>query len=444
MTLETTSSSNTHRTRNRTFRIGLVGPIGLMYCAMACLAFAAEPGARTPSAADQAFAKGVQAFQAGHLADALTAFENARRLGRRDSHVYYNLGSVYYRLRRFDQAKNNFHLAARFPDAQALSWYNLGLVAVQQDRLLDAIEWFERVAALSGPDPVRRLAGDARDWARRQLAAGPQPWFQLQAGYNDNVVALGDAVEFELAGQGAQFLEGALRYDGRRRGLGSAGARGRADFYFSNFSGLSTANVRVGQLGLLLDWPTQNGLWDLLLLGGHSWYGGDDYQDFHELLAQYGLQRGRLRGRVGYRVTGYRSREAAAPGLEGTRRRGLLDVGLWFDHWRVSGGYSRETNSRDSPDFSPRRDEWRAGLQFLPSRRNTFELMRSWRDSTYEDGATVTRRDELSTLDVVWTYRWPRGGFFRLALQENRNASDDPKFAFTQHIYSAGVGLSYW
>ncbi|MEC8823973.1 MAG: tetratricopeptide repeat protein, partial [Pseudomonadota bacterium] len=91
--------------------------------------------------ASEALAQGVVQFQQGNLGQARESFQLAAELGVQSPSLHYNLGVVCYRLGDYPAARQWFSRLLDSDD-RALATYNLGLVALADDRPGEARRWF--------------------------------------------------------------------------------------------------------------------------------------------------------------------------------------------------------------------------------------------------------------------------------------------------------------
>ena len=144
--------------------------------------------------ASEALAQGVVQFQQGNLGQARESFQLAAELGVQSPSLHYNLGVVCYRLEDYPAARQWFSRLLDSDD-RALAAYNLGLVALADDRPGEACRWFEASLAASPPESVQRLAeqqlaqldGPALLLAERRVDA--YGYLSLGAGYDSNLSA---------------------------------------------------------------------------------------------------------------------------------------------------------------------------------------------------------------------------------------------------------------
>lgn len=109
--------------------------------------------------ASEALAQGVVQFQQGNLGQARESFQLAAELGVQSPSLHYNLGVVCYRLGGDYPAARQWFSRLLDGDDRALATYNLGLVALADDRPGgEARKWFEESLAASPPESVQRLA----------------------------------------------------------------------------------------------------------------------------------------------------------------------------------------------------------------------------------------------------------------------------------------------
>ncbi|MFN2360004.1 MAG: tetratricopeptide repeat protein, partial [Marinobacter sp.] len=173
------------------------------------------------------FEAGVEAFSNDQLPEARAHFERARASGLDTPSLLYNLGVVYFRLGRYDEAEAVFMELLDTPHA-GLARYNLGLVKRAGGDEQAARQWFEQAAGPESPEKVRALA-------RRQLEEA-QPgrfdgidasgYLAAAGGYDDNIAGTPDDASTNQSGAFADLLAtGHLRMGNGVRLLGVAYAR---------------------------------------------------------------------------------------------------------------------------------------------------------------------------------------------------------------------------
>jgi tetratricopeptide (TPR) repeat protein len=128
-------------------------------------------------------------FQRGYYDQAGAWFERALRDNPTIAEALYGLGSVYLQQQKIAEARNNFERAtkaeATYPDTLPNAWNNLGLIDTREGRTAEAIPYFQRALQLS-PDHLVALNNlgnayrqvkrwdDARKTLERAVAVDPE------------------------------------------------------------------------------------------------------------------------------------------------------------------------------------------------------------------------------------------------------------------------------
>ncbi len=102
--------------------------------------------------------EGVVAFKEGRYQDAVAYFKRARDNGIATSNVSYNLGSSYYKMNEYRQARTAFIEAAKNTKFQKFSWYNLGLIERKLGNNDEAVKWFRKALTAKGNPKIDALA----------------------------------------------------------------------------------------------------------------------------------------------------------------------------------------------------------------------------------------------------------------------------------------------
>jgi tetratricopeptide (TPR) repeat protein/peroxiredoxin len=127
-------------------------------------------------------------FQRGYMDQALASFKIALRDDLSSAEALYGIGSVYLEQQKLTEARDSFEralkLRASYPDTLANSWNNLGLIAGRDGRAQDAVNYFQAALKVS-PDHLialdnlgsayrqQRLWEDARTTYEHALAVSP-------------------------------------------------------------------------------------------------------------------------------------------------------------------------------------------------------------------------------------------------------------------------------
>ena len=163
-----------------------------------CLCLATAQHAAWAADNGTAFERGVNASQQGDHAAAVEYFNEALRQGRRDGRLYYNLGVSYYKLGRYDEAARAFQHATSDTELEALSYYNLALVAVAQNNNKVAGIWLQRCLGVATDRRLRTLAETLQERisiseeSESELVGNA--YASVNMGYDDNVLLRDDTL----------------------------------------------------------------------------------------------------------------------------------------------------------------------------------------------------------------------------------------------------------
>ncbi len=134
----------------------------------------AGPDGRTeePAPAAERFDDPFDAYEAGAWSQALERFTDLQVERPEDPEVTFNLGSVHYRMRNYEEAERAFAAAAVAADAglrgQAL--YNLGNTAFRQGKLQEAVELYKAALEVDPDDEDAKFNLEfVRDEIRRRV-----------------------------------------------------------------------------------------------------------------------------------------------------------------------------------------------------------------------------------------------------------------------------------
>ncbi|MGD8594652.1 MAG: outer membrane beta-barrel protein [Gammaproteobacteria bacterium] len=163
-------------------------------CLVVCVfvALLLNTGAVYAETANQYFDIGVQAAQRQQYQSALKALLQARDAGLDSPELNYNLGVVYYQLKRYDQAGANFQLLVEHPKYTAVAFYNLGLISLKQGNEPAAKDYFSQAHTLAVDENLKALSLNALQHfdapeAKQTSSGGWGGLVSLNGGYDDNV-----------------------------------------------------------------------------------------------------------------------------------------------------------------------------------------------------------------------------------------------------------------
>ncbi len=373
-----------------------------------------------------AFDNGIEAFNRGDYEAALKAFEQARREGRNDDRLWYNLGSTLYRLGDYHGAGAAF---ARIPADSSL-WqaarYNLGLVAEKLGRRDEARRHYREARSVDRDNGIGLLAA-------RQLAALDQAqthragsaFLRLSLGNDDNVnfaplgIGSSRSEQFvDLFASGRYFLSG-----GYRHGWALDGRATLTDYTGGKTFDYSEAVLGVSHYRPLGDWRSRLGIEVT-----KSNYGGSAYQTIGSGLAEVTLPLAeRKRFRLSLRYDGIQSDNSAYDYLKGSRARlgAMLYRFLPADFWRVE--YRLELNHRKDlsvASYSPTRNELRGRYQRNLSGDWVLDGRLAWRHSSYPQAVIGKRKDDRYRVGLELVRKLRKRTRLRLGYEHTSNRSN--------------------
>jgi Flp pilus assembly protein TadD/peroxiredoxin len=116
------------------------------------------------------FTYGVAFYQRGYWEQAAASFRQVIEAKADGPEAYYNLGTLYLRQNKLDDARRYLEQAVKLRPDHAEAWNNLGMIAAQQERPEEAIRDFRQSLQLK-PDYVIALV-NLGNFYRRQEAYG--------------------------------------------------------------------------------------------------------------------------------------------------------------------------------------------------------------------------------------------------------------------------------
>jgi len=387
------------------------------------------------------FDAGVQLFNEGDYAQALTYFTQAEAGGMASAQLIYNLGSTYYKLEQFENSRLYFEILVDDKSLGAQAYYNLGLIEHRSGNDRAAIALFEKSRASTTDERFGLLA---QKQIARLRSREVKPWFGYASagyGYDSNITAQPSS---DVSGEASTFLETLGLIGWKISGSETQGIHSLASYYSRNyFEGSDFDNDSInlgGEIRKRIDrWNLGYGL-ELT----RSSYSGKDF------LATTGLvvrAKTRLQNKTEVRLQllheDISDRSDEFFYLDGNRTR--LNAG-----YRVQAGiaeyrydYELEFNDRANTattSHSPTRHEFR--FQYLDKRSEKTLLggALEYRYSDYERVASQDRTDDRlrvklkgeHRLDGVWRIK------AELLYADNRSSENEYEY----HKYEANVSVN--
>jgi len=375
--------------------------------------FAGNIFAATRDTGTSEYRAGVQAFNSGDYVRALRHFETARKQGKKDPNLTYNLAVTHYKLKQFVQAKQLFRdlmMNRRYRD---LARYNLGLVAMQQGNNDEAERLFREMRRTSDDRKLAYLAERRLEELGHHVKPSasthpPRNWLallNLAGGYNDNPLAYPelqlapattkDDTFVQFLGYGQTYLKGQPG-----NGLRLHGFVYTKQYLDTNIVDVTTAEAGLTSENTFSDWRYAYG-GDV----GYSQIDGNTLttriQGSFKIERSLGNNEYRLRFQPAYHIAGNRYSY-----LEGWQHRIEFRWRTSRDNMRWTARYRFEYNNRDDVrtattflSFSPIRNSILLEANWYATTKLTITADGEYTNSQYSG------KNQLTDIDGIFKVR---------------------------------------
>jgi tetratricopeptide (TPR) repeat protein len=413
---------------------------------LACIvAFPAAAQGPVPATtgANERFAAGTRAFEAGDFRGALEDFQAAMTAGEEGPAVRYNIAVCYYKLGDYRRAEEAFKdLALRFPEMRDLAHYNLGLALVRQDRPGEARRAFERVQGGSDTQ-IAALAATMLDRLdAAQDAASARLWTRLidvRVGYDDNV-ALIDAASLPAGRSTDSPLAEVFAFFS-----GPAGDRPwriDASAYLVTYPDATEFDQRVFYLGAAREWRAGEWYFDA---GPGLSYSQIDGEGFERRIGAI-MNARRTAAKVTFAAQLAHDEiddvEPQFAYISGTLDQLALIVDGAAGSGRVIVGYYLERNDRADPGVSADRDRYVFRYRRLFGAAWAGDLMYEYRASDYSR-LSPAREESRRQYGIDLRRGIARDWQIVLQYRFADNESDDAVYTYDRHRISFGMSRAF-
>ena len=395
------------------------------------------------ASAEEDYNDGVEFFKKGDYHSAIASFEAAEKKGMKSAALYYNLGSAYYKIEQYDASKKYFTRVKAYPDKRALAEFNLGMVAIKQKNIEDALAHFKYAEANSSDNKIvhasrqtiAELTGTARRWGA---------YISAYIGYDNNISVTPNDLSIGVEDSFYNVYASAdIVVNGKRK----RGWLLDAAFFALNYSDSDSYDQDFYTIGLRNEQPVSG--WDTIthLKYGNSSFGGVDLQRFYQLnvLGAKPLS-GNAKIILQYRFDDYTSENPVYDFLQGWRQRAQI---RYFRNGVNSSQqiyYELELNDRGelitplfSYDYSPTRNTLggRYILKFSESWYLTGDL--AYRVSDFPASATVDRDDTLWMAGALLDYRIDDTLVLKTNVKYIQNDSTVDIYSYDKTVIAVGM-----
>lgn len=424
--------------------------------------------ARSQTAQDY-FVAGTQAARQDDHLTALQQFNKALAAGMQTAALYYNIGVTHYRLGYLNQAASAFKRAAHSPKMAGLAYYNLGLIALDQNNRTRADEYFRKAEQAAQTERLRKLSRYARDAMSLETTEQDQAmaaennmldigqgllWVELSAGYDDNVLLV--QPEETGASNEEDTLAGIMLF-GHYYGAGNRhhGLRLYGLALLHRHSRLDTFDLGIKGAGA--DYVVTTGQWrhNLDMMRLQTSLGEDELEDVSRLtLSSTVMLTDNLQLKF---QLGYESIDASPTYsfLDGKRQTGSAAFSETAGDWELE--YNLELNDREDylstdgefQSFSPKRQELAYVKQIGFGKSLMLETEAAYTRSRYRDeniqpdGTRQTREDEHPSLAIrlyrTWMNNWRLGA----ELRYTENESNVDQYDYSRHAFTLTLDKAF-
>lgn len=414
------------------------------------------------------FQQGIKASESGDYQTALKQFKKAKQAGLESVALQYNLAVSYYRLRRYEEARQIFTRLTDAPKFEQIAYFNLGLIANKQKDKRAAIRWFKRAYRSGGNDKVRKLAAVALKRlgvSKNRMKRPPRRWTGFVSGsvaHDSNVTLTNEDLvgvtsksdtAVDLSAFADRWLRGG-RNDGLRVGLGLYQQRYQTlDQY--NFSQYSVHLTRYGRLNNLR-----------MRFGAHwdeNYFDNSEYQRVVSADVRGGKALSKQNQlRLSYKLSRIQATDSVFEYLEGWRQRLRAGLQQRRDSNKFRYYYQLEINNRSDyatatrfTSYSPIRHVLRATGWWNFTKKWRLRLDGRFRYSRYNDahilsgGESMRREGNQIRLSAKISYEFSRDWEInaQTIYTNNDSSIDQPlpgiSYSYTRSLLKAGVKWSF-
>jgi len=422
-----------------------------------CAQVIAEPSAPSkiePTDSNLDFAR--QQYDQGDYAQAKFFYEKAltqaQAQGKPVRLIYYNLGSVCYKLKQFEQSGVYFNKLVNDEKLAALAYYNLALIENKQGNNESAIHFFNRSKAVSTDLQFSTLVDQQLLKLKTHAAEKALPgkdkttkqkdwhaYIYLSPGHDSNI----NFAPLEVASnQSGDFLQLIGLFDkviaGSASDLKQPALLFTSSVFLSNYFSSDFNDYNLYDIGLRYLLPVNQWRNSIELNLKQSTYGHTDYQQIYAVTFK---TRRRFSGgdtlRLRYRYEQIDSRDPLYDYLEGDRQKLRLGYQFKWPQDAVYLWYELELNDRQNTvtrNYSPTRNTARLRYEkkFNPSNSAYVEV--EYRHSEYEPTATQDRLDKRNGYLFAYVYDIAADWQVLARLSYRNNRSTDSLFSYDRHV----------
>jgi tetratricopeptide (TPR) repeat protein len=418
------------------------------------------PVAKTTGSNENDIRLGNDLFNQGEYVQAKRHFENALAQGQgkgaANPVIYYNLGSVCYKLEQYDCSRDYFKKLLDDDRFTAVAYYNLALIENRQGDDAAAIDYLKASKTVSRDAQVVALV-DQQLFKLQNVTADSNPetaqkdWHAnvyLTSGYDSNIKFAPLDVASNESGT---FITGIALFDkviaGSDSGKNKPALLFTSSVFLSNYFSSDFNDYDLYDIGLRYKWLVRQWYNSIDLNVKRSTYGHVDYQQVYA--ASYKTSHRYSNGdllRVRYRYQQIDSLDAIYDYLQGHQQKLSLGYQINLTSDSVYLWYELETNNRENSatrNYSPTRNTVSARYEKKFDSTNKVYAELAYRHSDYEPTQTQDRTDNRTDYVLSYEHDFVADWELLARWQSTSNRSTDSVYSYDRDVATLTLRKSF-
>jgi len=377
------------------------------------------------------FKTAVLFFKKKEYKSALNYFKKAQKKGMNKSTLNFNLAVTYYKLKKYSEAKKYFIILIKDKKFNQITFHNLGLIAEKNNNKKIAVQWYKKSIDSNTSSKITQLSNiqlnkllNRKKTNKKKITA----YLSLSFGNDDNIT---NAASNSPSNKSDTYFK-ILAFINAPV---SSKINFKGTLYNNSYNTLSTENYSFYSAGL--DYLIKTINWQFVpeLSLTNSSLNNINYQsnvDYKFTVKRRFDINSNLSIRLRYNEIN--SKNKAYNYLDGDRKQLRIDYNRKIKLGKLRLRYLIEKNNRKNTltkNYSPTRQIIRARLKHKIT--NSWELSEdlSYRTSSYENVATITREDKRLQLRLSASKKinktWTIGALYSHTNNDSNIASEDYK-----------------
>ena len=394
---------------------------------------------------------GSQQYQQGDYAQAKVFYElaltQALAQGKPVHSIYYNLGSVCYQLKLYDQSKDYFTKLINHNKLKAVAYYNLALIENKQSDKKSTIKYLNKSKEATADSQLSSLIDQQllklnekkSGKTKEKTAKDWRAYLYLSHGYDSNIRFAPLEISSNESGS---FLQAYGLVDKKIAGKGYGKKEPAllvtASVFSSNYYSTDFNDYNIYDIGLRYLLPVNKWRNTIELNIKKSTYGHTDYQRIYG--ATFKTRRLFSDGnvlRLRYRYEQIDSQEPVYDYLQGYRQKLRLGYQFNWPNDAMDLWYELELNDRENTvnrNYSPTRNTYRLRYEKKFNATNKVYAELEYRHSDYDPTATQDRLDKRPGYLLAYVNDITRDWQFLARWGYRSNHSTESIFSYDRHV----------